>query len=769
MQREKANTIRGGQRLWHCVVGLAGLASIAWMSGCSQTPHADLGRDQGIDLGRDQGILRDAPLADVTPADATVKPRTFYVGAAAIEVTPAETDLPVIINGFLLERTSTSVTTPIFARALVLDDGEKKLAIAVVDTLAMPRELIDDAKARASASTGIPVEHMMVGATHTHSAPSVMSVLGSGVDEKYARQLPKWIAEAIKQAADNLAPAQVGWTAVRAPKHTLCRRWIRRSDRLLPDPFGSRTVRANIHPGYQSPDVIGPSGPVDDWLSILAVRSPQGIPVAVLANYSMHFVGATPVSSDYFGYFVSEVTDNLAWAQEQGPASPVVMMSQGTSGDLHWMDYSQPQKTVAVTTYALELAQIFLNAYRRIEFHDWVPLAVAERKLALKRRLPSDERLAWADGVVAQMGATKPTTQAEVYALEQLHLKREPERELRIQAMRVGDLGITAIPVEAFGITGLKIKAQSPFPITFNLHLTNGEEGYIPPPEQHVLGGYTTWPARTAALEVGAEPQVVETVVSLLEQVSGQKRREPARAQSNYEHAVLDSAPLAFWPLDDMAGPRAIDKTSNGHHGEYEEGVVFYLPGPEISGLSADSYESRAAHFVSGRLKTAVSGLNGTYSIEMWIWNGLPNRVRPVTGYFFSRGKEKEPLSPGDHLGISGTSSVNLPGQLVFYNGDRKKQLLVGKTVLEPKTWHHIALVRDLTQVRVYLDGRPEPEISGEISVDYNSSETHLFFGGRSDGFAGLEGKMGAVSVHGRALSAEEIAAHYAAAGIGTQ
>ena len=66
----------------------------------------------------------------------------------------------------------------------------------------------------------------------------------------------------------------------------------------------------------------------------------------------------------------------------------------------------------------------------------------------------------------------------------------------------MGGLGITAIPDEVFAITGLKLKMRSPFDMTMNITLANGSEGYIPPPEQHRLGGYTTWPARTAGLEV---------------------------------------------------------------------------------------------------------------------------------------------------------------------------------------------------------------------------------------------------------------------------
>ncbi len=94
-----------------------------------------------------------------------------------------------------------------------------------------------------------------------------------------------------------------------------------------------------------------------------------------------------------------------------------------------------------------------------------------------------------------------------------------------LQTIGIGDLAITAIPNEVYGITGLKLKAQSPFKVTFNMGLANGAAGYIPPPEQHYLGGYTTWPARTAGLETTAEPQILETLLGQLETLSGQKRK----------------------------------------------------------------------------------------------------------------------------------------------------------------------------------------------------------------------------------------------------
>ena len=95
-----------------------------------------------------------------------------------------------------------------------------------------------------------------------------------------------------------------------------------------------------------------------------------------------------------------------------------------------------------------------------------------------------------------------PRNRPEVYAQQAEWIQKNPVAEVVLQAVRIGELGITAIPNEVYGITGLKLKRQSPLASTFNLELANGAAGYIPPPEQHLLGGYTTWPARTADTRV---------------------------------------------------------------------------------------------------------------------------------------------------------------------------------------------------------------------------------------------------------------------------
>jgi hypothetical protein len=104
-------------------------------------------------------------------------------GAAVVDVTPNE--MPVLINGGMLSRTADSVKTRVNARALVLSDGETRVGLVVVDSCMMPKILLDDAKHRAAARTGLAPDHIMISATHTHTAPSSFGALGTDADLSY--------------------------------------------------------------------------------------------------------------------------------------------------------------------------------------------------------------------------------------------------------------------------------------------------------------------------------------------------------------------------------------------------------------------------------------------------------------------------------------------------------------------------------------------------------------------------------------------------------
>jgi hypothetical protein len=441
-------------------------------------------------------------------------------------------------------------------------------------------------------------------------------------------------------------------------------------------------------------------------------------------------------------------------------------MSQGTSGDQMWMDYGQPKKDPDLHAYADDVAKVAYQAHQRITYHDWVPLAMAETRLVLARRVPDPARLAWARKIATKMkDGTKerlPANLPEVYAREAIFLHEEPRRELKLQAVRIGELGITAISNEVFAITGLKIKARSPFETTMNIELANGSEGYIPPPEQHALGGYTTWPARTAGLEVQAEPKIVATVINLLEEVAGKPRHESHVQRSPYSQAILASRPFRYWQLDELQRPTARDSSANRRHATYEDGVAFFLPGPDLSGLATGSRTSRAAHFAGGRVKAGLNGVGTAYTVELWFWNGLPHDTRPITGFIVAREAAGSSHTPADQLGIGGTQIA--PHRLFFTNGGENGRILAGKTEIVPKSWHHVALVRNRSRVTVYLDGNTQPEITGDLTPTPAGEPTSLFIGGRCDDVGRLEGKISEVALFDRALPAQEIAAHHRAA-----
>src|SRR3954449_8882163 len=109
---------------------------------------------------------------------------------------------------------------------------------------------------------------------------------------------------------------------------------------LSRDPFG-RPGGVKTNPGFLSPDVSEPAGPVDPDVSVLSVQSPEGRPIALLANYALHYVGGMPpLSADYFGQFAVRIEQLLGAAGVDPPF--VGIMSNGTSGDVKNVKFGAP-------------------------------------------------------------------------------------------------------------------------------------------------------------------------------------------------------------------------------------------------------------------------------------------------------------------------------------------------------------------------------------------------------------------------------------------
>jgi putative membrane-bound dehydrogenase-like protein len=672
-------------------------------------------------------------------------------GAAAVDISPQT--LPALQNGGFLERLTNRVVDPLYARALVLSDGKETIAIVIVDSCMFPTTLCDEIKRLATKETGIPANRILISATHAHSAPAAMMCLGCAADEAYVKFVPARVAQAIADAHEHLQPAKLGWAIVDAADLTNCRRWITRSDRMGTDPFGGRTVRAMMHPGYQNPDYTSPAGPIDPWLSVLSVVSAHDeTPIYVMANLSMHYFGGAGFSAGYFGEVAGMLETRIGKLSSKEAPGFVGVMSQGTSGDLHWMDYSKPRKEISRQQYAASVADRVLKAWKTIEHRASHSLAMAEKRLTIDLRTPSQGRREWARPINAARLDRPPRNQVEVYAQQVEWIHENPTAEVVLQAVRIGELGITAIPNEVYGITGLKLKRQSPLAATFNLELANGATGYIPPPEQHRLGGYTTWPARTAGLEEQAEPLVVETLLSLLETVAEKKRRAIVNPDSPYSEAVISKKPIAYWRLDDMTSTRVEDATGE-NHARQQGAIALFLPGPNGSGFTAADYGSRSVYLAGGYFEARLDQLQREYSVAMWFFNALPMDARDSTGVLLSNESET--------LLIAGKAAGEQSGKLVLLVGEKS---FTGKTRVARNHWQHVTITRDEQDVRVYLDGKAEPEIDAAIKAS-ESSNTWLI-GSDENSTTTFDGKVDEVAVFDRALSAADIVELYAKSGM---
>ena len=449
--------------------------------------------------------------------------KTLRAGAYSIDITPQNYPVPLV--GSMTPKFATSAHDPLHARCLVLNNGETTIAFAIVDSCLIPREIWDAAKKLASAKTGIPASQILGAATHTHTAVCVSPAFQSEPDEAYQEFLKGRISQGIVEAHARLEPARIGWAIGINPLQVFNRRWFMEKGYTLEDPLGNGTDKVRMNPPAGESSLVTPAGPTDPEVSVLAVQSIPGQPIALLANYSLHYVGGLPpdtLSADYFGEFAKQIGAMIGVEEDSGF---VGMMSNGTSGDINNINFFEPRirkpPFEQIKLVANAVARSAKSAYDRIKFLDWVPLEMREREIELGVRLPRQEEVKQAREKLAAVGDGPYQDRSLIYANETVKLSHYPETvKVKLQALRIGTLGIAATPTETFVETGLFIKKASPLRPTFTIELANGYNGYLPTLEQHSLGGYETWRARSSYLAVTAEPKVRRTLLEMLKEVA---------------------------------------------------------------------------------------------------------------------------------------------------------------------------------------------------------------------------------------------------------
>ncbi len=448
-------------------------------------------------------------------------PTTLKAGSASTNITPP---LGTRIPGGFRPRYAENVDDELFAKAVVIDNGTTRIAIVTCDLIAIPEKVADAAKARIANRCDIPPAHVMINATHTHTAVAIADLLGVDEDTEYTEWVPLKIADAVELAVWRLKPARVGFASVDEERITFNRRWHMRDG----------TVRFN--PGIEHPDLVKPTGTIDPEVAMMFVEAADdGTPISAVANFSLHYIGtdnSNALSADYFGHFDRRMRHYLG-------DTCISLLWNAASGQINNTDFSgQTKWTASGHRQAVKMANVlaghFIVEKQLMEMHETLDLSGDLATLTFQRKEITAEDLKIAEQVLSVpqgtydayetgpfswvVGERIPQALVDVYALECQRLAKLPaQMTAPVQVIRLGEAAIVALPGEVFVETGMNIKSKSDAKPTFLVSLANGYIGYICTDKALIEeGGYETWAAKSSLPAVGTAPTMETLVASML-------------------------------------------------------------------------------------------------------------------------------------------------------------------------------------------------------------------------------------------------------------
>ena len=446
----------------------------------------------------------------------------LYAGAARVKLDPPA-GLVMLGYGGRVGRNQ-GVHDDLAAQALVLGDGDAKVAIAGVDLLALGSRIADDIRERASAVAGIPADSILICATHTHSAPAfnifatprVDAKPADGRDLEWERALPEKIAAAIIQAHENLEPATL---------------------RAATAPFTLGINRRLMRPNRQIQLAANRLGPADAEVQALGAYRPDGSPLAFIMNYPCHGVVLCEdnllYSRDWPGFAMDEIETA---ASSAAGSRPISIFLQGATGNI---DPRSRGNFEVAEQYGRAMGRSAFDALARAP--SVADARIAVRRIALNLELKDlSADLAIARDCAAQTQASLDNHRGgDGYQLKRLRdhhaqsraalsaleaLEEQNRRDRRVDLTRrdlatamtlvtVGNLAIVGIPGELFVELGLALKATAHFAHTYVAGYCNDLIGYIPTRAAYAEGGYEVDTARIAA---GSGETMVKTALAAL-------------------------------------------------------------------------------------------------------------------------------------------------------------------------------------------------------------------------------------------------------------
>ena len=425
-------------------------------------------------------------------AGAYAQNAALRVGAAKVDVTPAENALPKNYEGIL---------DHIYSRAIVIDNGSATAALITVDAGGVPDAVWQAVCKQLESDLGIPTKNVLLTATHSHSVPGQPA--GPYVEK---------IVESVRLAKQRLTPARVGYGSGVSYINV---------NRNIIDPKTRRW--------WEGPNYDGPS---DKTVAVIKFESLSGEPLAVYYNYAMHGVAAGQldlVSGDAPGTTSKYIEDSF-------DNKIVALWSSGAAGDQNPLYFQQ--------TYDLRDIRIKEYAKRGIDISNSMPPGgqgldrkdpevmklmnqqkqmilsmgqfLGEEVMHVMRGMDRMESTIQVEGRYKTVSCPGRQRTNEGRAGFPGEYKEAGPVDIRLGLLQLGDIMIGAVNAEVFNPIAQRLKEESPYARTMMATLTNGSarSGYIP---NDAGFGMYTFEVLSSRLQPGcAESAIVNGILDLM-------------------------------------------------------------------------------------------------------------------------------------------------------------------------------------------------------------------------------------------------------------
>lgn len=409
-------------------------------------------------------------------------------GFARNDITPR---IGVELAGFgpFLNRHSIGVRDRLWARAMALEQGNRRLVLVSCDLIGIASLLTTGVRRLVGEATGLSPEAVMIHCTHTHSGPNVAGYRGWGeTDEPYREILPQRIADAAIRAVGAIQEASLFHAEVPCEGIGINREY----DGKYP----------SLEEAFQ--ETWRPVKPELTDTTCHVVRfEARGRVIGFFSYFGCHPVVCCASTHYIHGDYCGVATNLL---EREHPGS-VGLFLQGAQGDVNTcvVHKPEPESLLALDVIASRYARAVRHGFAEAKPVNVDSLACVLREVSFSRKPIELEKLramlAEQEKIIQAAGATDTDRKLRMAVVSALALRRwvataeagnlaAPPTE--IQGFRVGSILLLASPFETFQAIKNDVKARAGAPVTLVMGITNGTLGYAPDRTAAARGGYAS-------------------------------------------------------------------------------------------------------------------------------------------------------------------------------------------------------------------------------------------------------------------------------------